>query len=277
MRQELIDKLLADAEDCKKDFTANDYTPTLNDIPFYYIEGAKWTLNNLWHPISNQPDDNKPLLLEKVHEYGSVSYTIAQFKDGRIKWGGCHECRLKLFNRWCYIEDLLPVETLGSAAVDNENEKDGSEKTLITDTFSKAKIILKNVENGMKVVVTNLILNIQYKGIADVVSTGSFFAEDIADFSRTLNYSCADWINRRQMIERNRKIEVYTQYPNEPEEHVADLFNVWIDEVDFESNKFNIGFDHQIFYQGTEFGDKYILKCESAEKSNQNNYNSRIR
>ena len=46
MRQELIDKLLADAEECKKDFTAN-YTLTLSDIPFYYIEGANWTLNNL--------------------------------------------------------------------------------------------------------------------------------------------------------------------------------------------------------------------------------------
>ena len=40
MRQELIDKLLADAEECKKDFTVNNYTLTLNDIPFYYIEGA---------------------------------------------------------------------------------------------------------------------------------------------------------------------------------------------------------------------------------------------
>lgn len=266
MRQELIDKLLADAEDCKKDFTANNYTPTLSDIPFYYIEGAKWTLNNLWHPISNQPDDNKPLLLEKVHEYGSVSYTIAQFRDGRIKWGGCHECRLKLFNRWCYIEDLLPVETHSSAAI-NENEKDGSKKTLVSDTFSKAKFILKNVDNGMKAVVTNFIMNIQHKGLA----AGSFFAEDIAVLSRTLNYSC--WENHRQMMERNRKIEVYMQCLNEPEGHVADLFNVWIDEADFDINKFNIGFEHQIFYQGTEFGDKYILKCESAQqKVRQNNY-----
>ena len=160
-------------------------------------------------------------------------------------------------------------------AVGNANEKDDSEKTLISDTFSKAKIILKNAENGMKVVVTNPILDIKYKGIVNVISTGSFFAEDIADFSRTLNYySCADWRERRQMMERNHKIEVYTQYPNEPEEHVADLFNVWIDEVDFESNKFNIGFDYQTFYQGTEFGDKYILKCENAKKLNQNNYNS---
>ena len=158
-------------------------------------------------------------------------------------------------------------------AVDNDNEKDDSEKTLIADTFSKAKIILKNAENGMKVVVTNLILDIN-KGI-NIISTGSFFAESIADISITLNYySCADWRERRQMMERNHKIEVYTQYPNEPEEHVADLFNVWIDEVDFESNKFNIGFDYQIFYQGTEFGDKYILKCENAKKLNQNNYNS---
>ena len=159
-------------------------------------------------------------------------------------------------------------------AVGNDNEKDDSEKTLISDTFSKAKIILKNVENGMKVVVTNLILDIKYKGIANVVSTGSFFAENIADFSRTLNYySYADWRERRQMMERNHKIEVYTQYPNEPEEHVADLFNVWIDEVDFKSKKFNIGFDYQTFYQGTEFGDKYILKCKSAQqKVRQNNY-----
>lgn len=274
MRQELIDKLSADAEDRKKDFTANNYTPTLSDIPYYYIEGAMWTLNNLWHPISNQPDDNKPLLLETIHSDNSRSYTIAQFRDGRIKWGGCHECRLKLFNRWCYIEDLLPVETAGSATAINENEKDDSEKTLIADTLSKAKFILKNAENEMKVVVRNLILDIKYKGI-NVISTGSFFAEDIADFSRTLNYySCADWRERRQMIERNHKIEVYMQYPNKPEEHVADLFNVWIDEVDFNSNKFNIGFDYQIFYQGTEFGDKYILKCENAKKLNQNNYNS---
>ena len=99
MRQELIDKLLADAEDCKKDFTANNYTLTPNDITFYYIEIANWTLNNLWHPISNQPDDNKPLLLETIHSDNSRSYTIAQFRDRRIKWGGCHECRLKFFNR----------------------------------------------------------------------------------------------------------------------------------------------------------------------------------
>ena len=188
MRQELIDKLSADAEDRKKDFTANNYTPTLSDIPYYYIEGAMRTLNNLWHPISNQPDDNKLLLLETIHSDNSRSYTIAQFRDGLINLGGCHECHLKLFNRWCYIEDLLPVETPSSDAVDNENEKDDSEKTLIADTFSKAKFILKNVENGMKVVVTNLILDIKYKGIANVVSTGSFFAENIADFSRTLNY-----------------------------------------------------------------------------------------
>ena len=187
MRQELIDKLSADAEDCKKDFTANNYTPTLNDIPYYYIEGAMWTLSNLWHPISNQPDDNKLLLLETIHSDNSRSYTIAQFRDGRIKLGGCHECHLKLFNRWCYIEDLLPVETPSSDAVGNDNEKDDSEKTLISDTFSKAKIILKNAENGMKVVVTNLILDIKYKGIANVVSTGSFFAESIADISITLN------------------------------------------------------------------------------------------
>ena len=273
MRQELIDKLLADAEECKKDFTVNNYTLTLSDIPFYYIEGANWTLNNLWHPISNQPDDNKLLLLETIHSDYSRSYTIAQFRDGRIKLSGCHECCLKLFNRWCYIEDLRLVDASGSDAVGNENEKDDSEKTLIADTFSKAKFILKNVENGMKVVITNLILDIKYKGI-DVISTGSFFAEDIADFSRTLNYySCADWRERRQMMERNHKIEVYTQYPNEPEEHVADLFNVWIDEVDFKSKKFNIGFDYQTFYQGTEFGDKYILKCKSAQqKVRQNNY-----
>ena len=86
-----------------------------------------WTLNNLWHPISNQPGDNKPLLLETIHSDYSRSYTIAQFRDGRIKLGGCHECRLKLFNRWCYIEDLL-VDTSCSDAVDNENEKDDSEK-----------------------------------------------------------------------------------------------------------------------------------------------------
>ena len=187
MRQELIDKLSADAEDCKKDFTANNYTPTLNDIPYYYIEGAMWTLSNLWHPISNQPDDNKLLLLETIHSDNSRSYTIAQFRDGRIKLGGCHECHLKLFNRWCYIEDLLPVETPSSDAVGNDNEKDDSEKTLISDTFSKEKSILKNAENGMKVVVTNLILDIKYKGIANVVSTGSFFAESIADISITLN------------------------------------------------------------------------------------------
>lgn len=75
-----------------------------------YIEGAKWAINeflkNLWHPVSEEPKDNKVLLVQH-HQLGRKDPWHIVLELGKItNWSDTVADFLIL--RWCYLEDLFP-------------------------------------------------------------------------------------------------------------------------------------------------------------------------
>lgn len=74
-----------------------------------YIEGAKWAidefLKDLWHPISEEPEENKKLLVQYTNYMVEYDYEI-DMNSPHIPWG--YIVTTYNFKKWCYIEDLLP-------------------------------------------------------------------------------------------------------------------------------------------------------------------------
>ncbi len=67
-------------------------------IKIAFKTGAAWRINSVWHDASEEPEPCEYMLVEHKKEDGNYSMVIyfGKPKD-RSTW-----------NRWAYIEDLLP-------------------------------------------------------------------------------------------------------------------------------------------------------------------------
>lgn len=73
------------------------------------MDGAKWAinefLNDLWHPVSEEPEENKKLLVQYTNYDLETDYEVdmnthfTEWKEHAFSYD---------FKKWCYIEDLLP-------------------------------------------------------------------------------------------------------------------------------------------------------------------------
>ena len=97
----------------------NNRYPASQDAPFIaegFRHGAKWAINELWHPASEEPDvRNKTIIC--LYDDGSICqdyevYVIATDHDthnlqiGEFNWN-CY-AENEGIKKWCYKDDLLP-------------------------------------------------------------------------------------------------------------------------------------------------------------------------
>ena len=87
---------------------------TLNTNPFIaeaFRKGANWAINefleNLWHPVSKEPEENRNILVE--HKCGDLHYYTKNY-DCYYKDPWDAKVRILNITRWLYIDDLLPKE-----------------------------------------------------------------------------------------------------------------------------------------------------------------------
>lgn len=74
-----------------------------------FICGAHWAINeflkDLWHPASEEPEIDKPLIIQYISLMNEVSYD----KDRRIaKYPWKLNVEGLRIIKWCYFDDLLP-------------------------------------------------------------------------------------------------------------------------------------------------------------------------
>lgn len=73
------------------------------------MDGTKWAinefLNDLWHPVSEEPEENKKLLVQYTNYMVEDDYEI-DMNSPHVSWG--YLVTTYNFKKWCYIEDLLP-------------------------------------------------------------------------------------------------------------------------------------------------------------------------
>ena len=73
------------------------------------MDGAKWSinefLNDLWHPVSEEPEENKKLLVQYTNYMVEDDYEI-DMNSPHVPWR--YLVTTYNFKKWCYIEDLLP-------------------------------------------------------------------------------------------------------------------------------------------------------------------------
>ena len=74
-----------------------------------FIESAKWAINeflkDLWHPVSEEPEENKKILVQYTNYMLEDDYEI-DMNSPHIPWG--YLVTTYNFKKWCYIEELLP-------------------------------------------------------------------------------------------------------------------------------------------------------------------------
>ena len=74
-----------------------------------FKDGAKWAINeflkDLWHPVSEEPEENKKLLVQYTNYMVENDYEI-DMKSTHVSWG--YLVNAYNFKKWCYIEDILP-------------------------------------------------------------------------------------------------------------------------------------------------------------------------
>ena len=74
-----------------------------------FKDGAKWAINeflkDLWHPVSEEPEENKKLLVQYTNYMVEDDYEI-DMNIPHVSW----RYLVTTYNlkKWCYIEDLLP-------------------------------------------------------------------------------------------------------------------------------------------------------------------------
>ena len=72
-------------------------------------DGAKWAINeflkDLWHPVSEEPEENKKLLVQYTNYMVEDDYEI-DMNSTHVPWR--YLVTTYNFKKWCYIEDLLP-------------------------------------------------------------------------------------------------------------------------------------------------------------------------
>ena len=77
------------------------------DVAFQ--DGVKWAINefskDLWHPISEEPEENKKLLVQYTNYDLETDYEV-DMNTPFTEWKQ-HAVSYK-FMKWCYIEDILP-------------------------------------------------------------------------------------------------------------------------------------------------------------------------
>ena len=74
-----------------------------------FKDGAKWAINeflkDLWHPVSEEPEENKKLLVQYTNYILEDDYEI-DINSPHVPWR--YLVTTYNFKKWCYIEDLLP-------------------------------------------------------------------------------------------------------------------------------------------------------------------------
>ena len=74
-----------------------------------FKDGAKWAINeflkDLWHPVSEEPEENKKLLVQYTNYMVEDDYEI-DMNIPHVSWR--YFVTTYNFKKWCYIEDLLP-------------------------------------------------------------------------------------------------------------------------------------------------------------------------
>ena len=73
------------------------------------MDGTKWAINeflkDLWHPVSEEPEENKKLLVQYTNDDLETDYEVdmntpfTEWKQNAVSYK---------FMKWCYIEDILP-------------------------------------------------------------------------------------------------------------------------------------------------------------------------
>ena len=83
---------------------------TLNTDPFIaeaFRKGANWAMNefleNLWHPVSEQPNKARVFLYKTIFK----GYGLNKIIDGN-EWK--YIIKYQKATQWLYIDDLLPKE-----------------------------------------------------------------------------------------------------------------------------------------------------------------------
>lgn len=70
-----------------------------------FEDGAKWFKSALWHDASEEPEIDKPLIIQYISLMNEVSYD----KDRRIaKYPWKLNVEGLRIIKWCYFDDLLP-------------------------------------------------------------------------------------------------------------------------------------------------------------------------
>ena len=74
-----------------------------------FKDGAKWAisefLKDLWHPVSEEPEENKKILVQYTNYMVEDDYEI-DMNIPYVSWR--YLVTTYNFKKWCYIEDLLP-------------------------------------------------------------------------------------------------------------------------------------------------------------------------
>ena len=74
-----------------------------------FKDGAKWAINeffkDLWHPVSEEPEENKKLLVQYTNYDLETDYEV-DMNTPFTEWKQ-HAVSYK-FMKWRYIEDILP-------------------------------------------------------------------------------------------------------------------------------------------------------------------------
>ena len=74
-----------------------------------FKDGAKWDINeflkDLWHPVSEEPEYDKKILVQYTNYMVEDDYEI-DMNSTHVPWR--YLVTTYNFKKWCYIEDLLP-------------------------------------------------------------------------------------------------------------------------------------------------------------------------
>lgn len=88
-----------------------------------FLEGAEWRLNSIWHTMEEEPqvygeykDNVMPQIpclvlghLSTGYGYG-VRYWNSSYKVWDDEECDDYECSKDNIEKWCYLDDLLPIE-----------------------------------------------------------------------------------------------------------------------------------------------------------------------
>jgi hypothetical protein len=113
MRQELINKLHEAAKQCQDECISGDIAVGNSDVPYIFIEGAKWIIENLWHTASEPHDMNRSVIVRLINSH--YGFWKGSFTDGKIEkqfnlYSATQvgETQKGIVEKWCYLDDIVP-------------------------------------------------------------------------------------------------------------------------------------------------------------------------